>query len=163
MFLLIDHFKEELGSGFELTEPVRTFLKEYPWPGNIRELRNVVEYFIYTGHARITMEDLPPTVLKSGQFKLRPVMAAKGSQKEDSYSDAFWFVLEQLYEASQEGIYLGREKLLAKAKERYLPMSQQEVRTILADMAEKGFAKVSRGRGGSRLTLQGRQLWENHS
>ena len=71
--------------------------------------------------------------------------------------------LEQLYEASQEGIYLGREKLLTKAKERYLPMSQQEVRNILADMAEKGFAKVSRGRGGSRLTLQGRQLWENHS
>ncbi len=71
--------------------------------------------------------------------------------------------LEQLYEASQEGIYLGREKLLTKAKERYLPMSQQEVRNILADMAEKDFAKVSRGRGGSRLTLQGRQLWENHS
>ncbi len=194
MFLLMDHFKEELGSEFELTEPVRTFLKEYAWPGNIRELRNVVEYFIYTGHRQITMEDLPPTVLRSGRLKLRPVLASGkarraggagdgktpwagfedddpfGSDTDSSsdskayskpYSDTFWFVLGQLYEASEEGICLGREKLLAKARECYLPMSQQEVRNILTEMAEKGLARVSRGRGGSRLTLQGRQLWEN--
>lgn len=161
MFLLIHHFKNELGSRFELTEPVRTFLKNYSWPGNIRELRNVVEYFIYTGHSQITMEDLPPTVLKSGHFRLRPVISANVSEKTDGYSEAFWFVLGQLYEASEEGIYVGREKLLAKARECHLPVSQQEVRNILAEMADKGFARVSRGRGGSRLTLQGRQLWED--
>ena len=188
MFLLINHFKEELGSDFNLTEPVRTFLKEYSWPGNIRELRNVVEYFIYTGHRQITMEDLPPTVLKSGRLKLRPVLVSGKADKTEAagnggeapdhvsgsevrpgthspacpkpYSDGFWFVLGQLYEASEEGIYLGREKLLAKAKECYLPMSQQEVRNILTQMAQSGLARVSRGRGGSRLTLQGRQLWE---
>ncbi|MDO5418344.1 MAG: sigma 54-interacting transcriptional regulator, partial [Lachnospiraceae bacterium] len=64
MFLLIARFRDELGGDFELTEPVREFLKNYEWPGNIRELRNVVEYFIYTGHRKISMEDLPPTVQK---------------------------------------------------------------------------------------------------
>lgn len=163
MFLLINHFKEELGSSFELTEPVQTFLKEYSWPGNIRELRNVVEYFIYTGHPQIAMEDLPPTVLRTRQPRLRPVLsAAPSSPKGDAHSQIFWFILEQLYEASDEGIYLGREKLLAKAKACYLPVSQQEVRNILTEMAEKGFARVSRGRGGSRLTPEGRRLWENH-
>lgn len=163
LFLLIRHFQEELESSFELTEPVRQFLKQYSWPGNIRELRNVVEYFIYTGHEHITMEDLPPTVLKSHSSRLRPVIASPAARPGQArpYSDAFWFVLGELYQASEEGIYLGREKLLSKAKSSYLPISQQEIRAILAEMSEHGLAKVSRGRGGSRLTPQGRSLWEN--
>lgn len=168
MFLLIEHFKNELGGRFDLTDSVHKFLKEYSWPGNIRELRNVVEYFIYTGHEHIALEDLPPTVLKHSQSCLRPVMASPGKnnliQKQGGvYTEAFWFVLEQLYEASQQGCFVGREKLLAKARECFLPLSQQEVRNILTEMSEKGLARISRGRGGSRLTLEGRKLWERHS
>lgn len=163
IFLLIRHFQKELESSFELTEPVRQFLKQYSWPGNIRELRNVVEYFIYTGHEHITMEDLPPTVLNSRCSRLRPVIASPAAAPGHArpYTDAFWFVLRELYQASEEGIYLGREKLLSKAKSCYLPISQQEIRAILTEMSDHGLAKVSRGRGGSRLTPQGRALWEN--
>lgn len=164
MFLLIDHFKQELGGRFELTEPVHRFLKEYSWPGNIRELRNVVEYFIYTGHEQIAMEDLPPTVLRHGQSGLRPVIVSDKrmpvQEGKDIRSESFWFVLKELYEASQEGIFVGREKLLAKAKECFIPISQQEIRGILAGMSEEGLARVGRGRGGSRLTLKGRKMWE---
>ncbi|MCI8889428.1 MAG: sigma 54-interacting transcriptional regulator [Hungatella sp.] len=157
IFLLIDHFKKELGARFELTEPIRKFLKEYSWPGNIRELRNVVEYFIYTGHEQITLEDLPPTLSNHrGAKKESDCLPSR----EDSYENIFWFVLEQLYRASQSGNYLGREKILAKARECYLPTSQQEIRAVLAEMSENGLVRVCRGRGGSRLTPKGRQLWE---
>lgn len=172
MFLLIEQFRRELGGVFTLTEAVRQFLREYSWPGNIRELRNVVEYFVYTGHESITMEDLPHTVLKHAHPVLRPVIAG-GSAVMDSKEvkivgttdggSNFWFVLEQLYEASEADVSLGREKLLLKAKERYIPMSQQEIRKLLNDMAECGLVRVSRGRGGSRLTLEGRKLWEDHN
>ena len=53
-----------------------------------------------------------------------------------------------------------RDKLLQKARESHVPLSQQEVRTILTEMAEQGLARVSRGRGGSQLTPKGRELWE---
>lgn len=172
MFLLMEHFKNQLGGQFTLTEPVHRFLKAYSWPGNIRELRNVVEYFIYTGHERIAMEDLPPTVVRHSQSVLRPVPAPASAARNmpafppgtpsDPHAEAFWFILEQLYEASREGVFTGREKLLAKAREAFLPLSQQEVRSILADMAHQGLARVSRGRGGSRLTPRGRELWESH-
>ena len=33
---------------------------------------------------------------------------------------------------------------------------------ILALMAQKGFATVSRGRGGSRITETGQKMWENN-
>lgn len=163
LFLLMDDFRRELHGDFRLTPPVRDFLKRYGWPGNIRELRNVVEYFIYTGHQEITMEDLPPTVFHNSQ---RPAVSPRsgprgGNQDFPAETDAFWFVLEQLYRASEEHRSMGREKLLQRARECYMPLSQQEVRSILNTMAERGLAKVSKGRGGSQLTPEGRTLFEN--
>ena len=162
MFLLMDHFRRELNGDFRLTEPVRDFFRRHTWPGNIRELRNVVEYFIYTGHRDITMEDLPPTLFLSGETVSRPAPApAAPEARSPAMSDAFQFVLSRLYEASETGTPMGRDKLLQKARESHVPLSQQEVRAILSDMADRGLARVSRGRGGSQLTPKGRELWEN--
>ena len=165
VFLLIDHFMSKLGGRFELDEPVRRFLREYGWPGNIRELRNVVEYFIYTGQPVITMEELPSTVLHKRRQTLRPALVGDVQEEERSPKQAaaegYWFVVGQLYRASEEGVCLGRNKLLEAARAKHIPLSQSEVRGILRELAQAGHAKVSRGRGGSRLTLQGRALWEN--
>ncbi len=173
VFLLIDHFRELLGGDFDLTRPVQEFLKEYPWPGNIRELRNVVEYFIYTGHRHIGLEDLPPTVFRHSQPRLRPVMASGAgavvpdfqapvpAPRETPCSQVFRFVLGELYAASEEGISLGRETLLSRARACHLPTSQQEIRSVLAGLADQGLARVTRGRGGSRLTPEGRRRWED--
>ena len=68
------------------------------------------------------------------------------------------FVLEQLYEADQAGRSLGREAILAAAREAGLPCSQQEVRRILAGLDRAGLVRVSRGPGGTRLTPAGRAL-----
>ena len=162
MFLLMDQFRRELNGDFRLTEPVQDFFRRHTWPGNIRELRNVVEYFIYTDHRDITMEDLPPTLLLSGDALSRPVPApaARQNAAAPSMSDSFRFVLAQLYAASEAGTPMGRDKLLQKARESHVPLSQQEVRTILSEMSEQGLARVSRGRGGSQLTPKGRELWE---
>ena len=162
MFLLMDQFRRELNGDFRLTEPVQDFFRRHTWPGNIRELRNVVEYFIYTDHRDITMEDLPPTLLLSGDALSRPASAPAAQQDAPapSMSDSFRFVLAQLYAASEVGTPMGRDKLLQKARESHVPLSQQEVRTILTEMAGQGLARVSRGRGGSQLTPKGRELWE---
>ena len=177
LFLLLERFREELGGRFTLSPAVRAFLRAYAWPGNIRELRNMVEYFIYTGHPVIEMADLPPTVCLTGRAAapVSPAAAAaassavasaalRGTAEEPSgsaeNSDAFRFVLEQLYQASQSQRSMGREALLQKAREAHLPLSQQEVRGLLHRMAEQGLVRVSRGRGGSQLTPAGRELWE---
>lgn len=66
VFLLMEHFKEELRGDFKLSEEVKDFLRQYSWPGNIRELHNTVEYFVYTGKQVIDMDDLPPTISMTG-------------------------------------------------------------------------------------------------
>ncbi len=156
IFLLTEHFRRELGGSFRLTEPVKSFFRRHTWPGNIRELRNAVEYFIYTGHEDVGLEDLPPTLFLSEGPALCPP-AAPEAEPSDSAS----FVLGQLYAASEAGTAMGRDALLRMAREAHVPLSQREVRDILSDLAARGLVRISRGRGGSRLTPKGRALWEN--
>ena len=120
----------------------------------LRELRNVVEYFSYLGHTVVGVEELPPT------FHYLPAAAppAELPALADCPREDARFVLERLYEADQEGRSLGREAILAAAREAGLPCSQQEVRRILAGLDRAGLVRVSRGRGGTRLTPAGRAL-----
>jgi DNA-binding NtrC family response regulator len=66
--LLIDHFSEQICS--ESGKPVRTFtpeavtlLQERSWPGNIRELRNVVERLLILGGNPVSEADVRDYVL----------------------------------------------------------------------------------------------------
>src|SRR5436190_7557782 len=67
--LLIEHFrnKYEHDSGLpapEFSREARQRLLDYDWPGNIRELENVVERAILLStHGVVTVEALPPRVL----------------------------------------------------------------------------------------------------
>lgn len=154
LFLLIGQFEKEMGASFRLSPQVRDFLKSYSWPGNIRELRNVMEYFLCTGHDPITLEDLPPTLLRHAA--VRPAPAAAGPD-----ADVRRFVLEQLCRAARAHEAIGRDRLLQLAKDACLPTSQQEIRATLARLAEEGLVRVSRGRGGSQLTAEGRRAVES--
>lgn len=215
ILLLIETFRQRCKGRFILSDEVRDLLLHYSWPGNIRELQNVVEYLSFTGQDEIGVEDLPPTFIKikdtdtrhgaGGLVKGRLTengnkwnMNAAGAGNPASgipaggipagntmddqypngeylngqypdgqypngqYPDGFWFVLEQLYLASEQDELIGRERILKTAKSNYIPLSQKEIRDILNYMACNGIAKVSRGRGGSRITLTGRNKWEEY-
>ena len=154
LLLLIDHFCRNIGASFTLSPELERLLLAHQWRGNIRELRNVVEYFSYLGHTVVGVEELPPT------FHYLPAAAppAELPALADCPREDARFVLEQLYEADQAGRSLGREAILAAAREAGLPCSQQEVRRILAGLDRAGLVRVSRGRGGTRLTPAGRAL-----
>jgi DNA-binding NtrC family response regulator len=57
--LLVDHFLGRQGTFDELQPEVRDRLSTHTWPGNIRELRNVIERASYMGD----LEHLDPTVV----------------------------------------------------------------------------------------------------
>jgi len=48
-----------------VTDEAINALAEYDWPGNIRELENVIERAFILSDAEITLADLPPAVSKS--------------------------------------------------------------------------------------------------
>jgi len=60
-------FAEEIGRGpIDISEDAMTLLKWYGWPGNIRELRNVIERAVILSHDDvITTEHLPVAKIRS--------------------------------------------------------------------------------------------------
>ncbi len=164
VFLLMDKFRTETDGNFTLSYEVLTMFKKYSWPGNIRELNNVVEYLSYTGSSEITSEDLPPTF----HYKKKPIFANLDKNKNTNAFDweveftklgfkdfEYMFILEVLYNASLKKINIGREFLLQEAKNNSVPLSQREVRNILKIFDDLGMVKVSKGRGGSKITPKG--------
>ncbi len=77
--LLLWHFirqhNDEVFRRIEMIEPqAMRVLMDYHWPGNIRELQNVVEYAFVVGHgATISMSDLPPEFREPSHQEQIPV------------------------------------------------------------------------------------------
>ncbi len=66
--LLIDHFIQQANRQHgtkvkSITADARRVLMAYPWPGNIRQLRNTIENMVVMSSSeRLTVEDLPPEI-----------------------------------------------------------------------------------------------------
>ncbi|MBQ4649464.1 MAG: sigma 54-interacting transcriptional regulator [Firmicutes bacterium] len=67
------------------TEIVRNLLLNHPWKGNVRELKNVIEYAVgIAGESVITMQDLPDSMLIVGEEPsglIPSYLANKGSDR----------------------------------------------------------------------------------
>jgi Nif-specific regulatory protein len=75
---IAEHFLLQGSSPITITKPARDCLLKYHWPGNIRELRNVLEQAVILGDGKkITPSDLPPHIGKTGRgkmvFRLKPL------------------------------------------------------------------------------------------
>ena len=164
IFLLLDYFMRKMGGDFTLSEGVKAFLRRHPWPGNIRELQNAVEYFNYLAKPVIGLSDLPPTMTRfvddgsdDGEGEVND-NAADDKEADMDYQaavDKKQFVLNQLALAWKEGKTAGREKILEAAKKDHISMTQKQVRVLLDELAKEGLIQVGRGRGGSKITEKG--------
>lgn len=64
----VDKFKKIFNKEVELDEDLVAWLKEYSWPGNIRQLENVMEYMINIAQTKvITKDHLPEYLLNNGE------------------------------------------------------------------------------------------------
>lgn len=164
IFLLLDYFMRKMGGDFTLSEGVKAFLRRHPWPGNIRELQNAVEYFNYLAKPVIGLSDLPPTMTRfmddgsdDGEGEVND-NAADDNEADMVYQaavDKKRFVLNQLALAWKAGETAGREKILEAAKKDHISMTQKQVRDLLDELAKEGLIQVGRGRGGSKITEKG--------
>jgi len=89
--LLIDYFISEFNKVFgvsklAVSDAVMNLLAQYDYPGNVRELRNIIEHaFIKSPSHLINVEDLPDYVLKAVAFG--PPSPVNG-EREDFSPDA---------------------------------------------------------------------------
>ena len=165
VLLIADEIKESIPAEFELSEEVKEIFMTYEWEGNIRELRNVIEYLAYVDKPIINIEDLPTTFLIDRDLDRKI--------DKEKYSNTLWmeifpkekvgkyvYVLKILYKAKKESITLGRKNISDLSKNTEYHLSEQEVRTIISCLEKNQLVLVSRGRKGSEITKKGIELVE---
>jgi DNA-binding NtrC family response regulator len=99
----IRDFTEEHGRPFPgLSAEAMAMLAEYPWPGNIRELRNLLESMVVLSHGReIGPADLPRTIRDGGGARFLPVHvgpALRGAERVAGEGRELEFILRSLLE-----------------------------------------------------------------
>jgi DNA-binding NtrC family response regulator len=106
--LLVDEFilgmsAEHDLAPIEITPEALSLLTEYPWPGNIRELRNLIESIVVMMPGRtITPADLPPPI-RSGRANLpAPVPPAALLTEEDRRGPAMEFIFRMMMQLRME-------------------------------------------------------------
>jgi Nif-specific regulatory protein len=90
--VLFNHFlgmsNERNAKKLSLTSELLDFLVSYPWPGNVREMQNLVERMVILAESeRLTLADLTPDILGSvrerpEEIKRFPVEVPAGERQE---------------------------------------------------------------------------------
>jgi len=153
IILILESIKNDLGSDFELSEEIKRIFLNYSWEGNIRELRNYAEYFTCVADGKITAQDLPSDILETRSIQaedFKEFLSDVGGKLDD-----YMRVMDQLSLCYENRIGIGRRALSKIIEEKDIFLTEPEIRTMLMNMEKHGMIKVSKGRGGSKLTETG--------
>lgn len=158
---LVIHFQQVFGKKFELNEEVWTVFMQYPWKGNVRELKNCIEYLSFLDKPEIELADLPPAF--SIFIKNQNLQKNKVEQEEavlitrppNITNKEYLFLLGKLKEAYENGQKVGRNFLQEQAKAAGFLLSQGDIRFMLGQMQHCGLVRISVGPGGTQITEKG--------
>jgi len=153
---LIDYMKKTFSSDFALTDKAKELLTTYDWNGNVRELRNCVEYLVNLGLKEIDEKDLPidyrdkttdtKLLLSEHEIMVEFLEDVGGGLRK------YIFVLEELRNAYINNKRIGRRSISESARRKNIFISEQEIRTILINLEEHKMAEINKGRSGTVIT-----------
>jgi len=166
---LADHLVSTLSTGeVRLDEKLIKLLMSYDWPGNIRELKNTINYMLAVRSGNmLEVEDLPHEVYFGRQSDLvrsyeGNKVVLEGTRDPDGASmnvnAAIIYFLRLIERMKRENQIVSRVTLSEKSKEGVHYRTENQVRRLLTQLDEYGFISLSKGRNGIALTLKGEEL-----
>lgn len=139
-------------------------LQGYPWYGNVRELKNTIDYMlaVRTGN-QLTKNDLPnqhffqkPPHRKTNSDPIESIPSFySGSSTLDEES---LFILSLIMNYEEQGKMIGRRIISEKSQEIAIKLSEAQVRHRLNSLKIRGYLQTKRGRAGINLTSKGREI-----
>jgi transcriptional regulator with PAS, ATPase and Fis domain len=149
------------GSGKRISPEAMKKLLAYDWPGNIRELKNMLSYLsVIVEEEEITVADLPSKIqfnqkaLELYPKHYNPKSVAEAFSQKGELSD-FLLILKSLENAPQG---TGRNKLVKLLREQQLLLSETKIRGYLNLMARFGCVSIGVTRQGTVITEQGKAI-----
>ena len=134
------------------TKEAIEMLINYNWPGNIRELVNVVEYVSTIKESRIKIDItyLPKYIIENCNSS--NLLIEKEHHK--SLNESEIWVLKKIYK--YEGI--GRRTLSLLAKEEDVHLTEGKIRTIMAKLKKEGYIEIYKGLKGTKILEKGLEI-----
>lgn len=157
---LIDSFEARFGGKMKYTAEAREMVMRHEWYGNVRELRNCVEYLTELGKTKVGKSDLEE-ILGSAYSPAAPDTGparSEGQSPAAAPGDEEECVLEILREGFENGRRLGRRSIAKAATEKGMLIGEQRVRVILADLERRGIVTIGKGKAGTVLTKKGLEM-----
>ncbi len=176
---LINYFvKKNYNSKLIIDDYLRDYLYRYNWPGNIRELENVVNFLFTTAgpHKVATVANLPDYLArKAVAIPSSPLADSETSLQETSHIrkipnsyeilrsefsaegalEVIIIMLKEMYDAAVLNKKLGRTALLKKLQSYDQTVADHKIRRWLKVLGNMGFVEAGVTRQGSRLTIKG--------
>ncbi|WP_410506416.1 winged-helix domain-containing protein [Haloimpatiens sp. FM7315] len=161
---IIDLIKYFVGRDCTLDEKVKSKIKEYYWPGNIRELQNTASYISLMCSGTVTVENLPFNLNKK-------VVVEKKDNRSDlqdlmqiiksKYSiDVVVEILKIIYRFNKSSKNIGRNNIYKLLNENWIIINEGGVRRILCLLNETQLVHSGLGRKGSSISEKGIELLE---
>lgn len=133
-----------------LTDEMEKIIYNYDWPGNIRELKNVAEYFILMKNVDNIKDKIT--------FKSRNEINRKTIDAFYTMPDTDEVIIEVLgvistYSKLEMGI--GRNKIISELTNKNIHLSEKKTEKILSYFIKNEFITRKKGRAGIRITEKG--------
>ena len=135
------------------TEKAIEMLMSYNWPGNIRELVNVVEYVSTIKESGIKIDStyLPKYIIENCDFSNLLI-----EEDCESLDEKEIWVLEKIYK--HEGI--GRRTLSLLSKEEGIHLGEGKIRTIMTKLKNQEYIEINKGLKGTKILEKGLKIIE---
>ncbi|MHC1760004.1 MAG: sigma-54 interaction domain-containing protein [Negativicutes bacterium] len=175
---LAKKFVEDSATGIRFDRKVIEIFSQYEWPGNIRELQNVIKYFcnVVEPGGDAMLEDLPPYLFRkftghagSTPFKAcNSVGVAESSNRGIADLPAAFdkpevhrmllIVLDEMKKQRSAFKGVGYSVLSNRVKEAYPGTSEYYIKKILQMTRDLDYAKAGKTKQGTELTDKGGDL-----
>lgn len=152
VLLLLKHF---LKDKYEFTVEAEKIIKDYNWPGNIRELMNISSYILLMSEGKgVTEKSLPFYIINNGDDFSQEIDTLN---KKLGY-EKYFYILKTVKKLNAEKISSGRSNIIEELKKEDLNFTEAQVRYSLKVMNEMNIIDSRLGRGGSEITQKGEKI-----
>lgn len=159
IFMLFENQKNNIKAKFILSPDANKIVNNYSWGGNIRELKNCVEYLNSLDKNIIEPDDLANILKKE---TLTPINNIEIDDTLSVFLDTikleranYKFILECLYSSYKKKVRIGRRSILDLSKDSDLFLNEAQIRKMLTILQVYNLVILSNGRGGTTITTLG--------
>ncbi|MDD3704619.1 MAG: sigma 54-interacting transcriptional regulator [Clostridiaceae bacterium] len=160
---IINSLSKQFSSTSRQPDYLLTEFLKYDWPGNIRELKTIVQYFsVLTNDDQDILS--PITIDEVLQYFFHDRTAVNNS---DDYSIPFLgndliAILNEIYISNTNNVSVGRYSLSKSAKLRDINLTETKIKVRLKKLENLGLIITGKTRQGVTLTSKGLDIIKNH-